>query len=90
MKINGLIENPLWYDIKCKCDHSSIETEFPIADCLHCQFQKQEDSMPREDFTINEPDFDENGNITGQHDKLINEITIVRGEKYQEIIGWRF
>jgi hypothetical protein len=90
MKINGLIDKPLWYDIKCKCDHSSVETEFPIAECLHCQFQRQEDSMPREDFIIKENDIDNDGNVTGTHDKTINEITICRGDKYNEIIGWTF
>ena len=81
MKINGLIENPRWYDIKCKCDHSSVETEFPIRECLHCQFQAQEDSLPRQDFTIKENDID---------DRIITEITIDRGDKYQEIRGWKF
>jgi hypothetical protein len=90
MKINGLIEHPLWYDIKCKCDHSSVETEFPIKSCLHCQFQKQEDSMPRKDFTVKELDIDEDGSITGEHDKTISEITIHRGDRYGEIIGWSF
>ena len=90
MKINGLIEHPRWYDIKCKCDHSNVETEFPIANCLHCQFQAQEDSMPREDFVVKEQDKDENGIVIGNHDKTVNEITIHRGDKYQEIIGWSF
>ena len=91
MQINGLIEHPRWYDIKCICDHSSIETEFPIADCLHCQFQRQEDSMPREDFTIKQNEVDESGEPTGQtQEKTINEITIHRGDKYEEIIGWSF
>jgi len=91
MKINGIIEHPRWYNIKCKCDHSSVETEFPIAECLHCKFQAQEDSMPREDFTVKELDIDDEGNILETtHEKTINEITIVRGDKYQEIIGWSF
>ncbi len=91
MKINGTIEHPRWYDIKCKCDHSSVETEYPIADCLHCKFQECEDSLPLDDFTIKENDIDENGNILKtKHDKTINEITIHRGDKYQEIIGWTF
>ena len=90
MKINGTIKHPLWYDIKCKCDHSSVETEFPIAECLHCQFQRQEDSMPREDFTVKEQDKDEDDNVIGTHDKTISEINIHRGDKYQEIIGWSF
>lgn len=91
MKINGLIDKPRWYEVKCKCDHSSIETEFPIAQCLHCQFERQEKSLPTEDFVIKENDIDEDGNLLETtHDKTINEITIVRGDKYQDIIGWFF
>ena len=85
MKINGLIDKPLWYDIKCKCDHSSIETEFPIATCLHCQFQRQEDSLPHQDFVVK--GIDEDGN---EIERTVNEITIDRGDKYQEIRGWTF
>lgn len=90
MKINGLIDKPRWYDIPCKCNHNSVETEYPISECLHCKFQECEDSMPREDFTIKENEVDENGNVTGTYDKIVNEITIVRGKKYQDIIGWTF
>lgn len=90
MKINGLIDKPRWYDIPCKCNHNSVETEYPITECLHCKFQECEDSMPREDFTIKENEVDENGNVTGTYDKIVNEITIVRGKKYQDIIGWTF
>jgi len=93
MKINGLIDHPRWYDIPCKCNHDSIETEYPIAECLHCQFQAQEDSMPREDFEINEIKFtvDEDGNTNeDKQKKVIREINIVRGQKYEEIIGWTF
>lgn len=85
MKINGLIEHPIWYDIKCKCNHDSVETEFPIATCLHCQFQRQEDSLPLEDFVVK--GIDEDGNVT---EKTVNEITIDRGDKYEEIRGWTF
>jgi hypothetical protein len=91
MKINGLIEKPIWYDIKCKCNHDSVETEFPIAECKHCQFQAQEDSMPRNDFVVKEHDIDDDGNaLQTTHDKTVNEITIDRGQKYQEIRGWTF
>jgi hypothetical protein len=91
MKINGLIDKPRWYDIPCKCNHDSVETEYPIAECLHCKFQECEDSLPRDDFIIKENDIDENGNILEtKHDKTVKEITIYRGDKYQEIIGWKF
>jgi hypothetical protein len=47
--------------------------------------------MPREDFIVQESDVDEEGKETGTtHDKVISEITIVRGDKYQDIIGWSF
>jgi len=91
MKINGLIDKPRWYNIPCKCNHDSIETEYPIAECLHCKFQKCEDSMPRNDFVIKERDIDDEGNDLGTtHDKTISEITIVRGDKYEDVIGWTF
>ena len=84
MKINGLIDNPLWYDIPCRCDHDSIETEYPIADCLHCKFEEQEKSLPKENFRITENR--KNQTTT----RTVKEITIVRGSTYQDIIGWTF
>ena len=92
MKINGLIEHPRWYDIKCRCStvEGDVENQYPISECSHCKFQEQEDSMPREDFVIKQNDYDENNNLTGQHDKKITEITIDRGDKHQEIRGRTF
>ena len=91
MKINGTIEKPRWYDIPCKCNHNSVETEYPIAECLHCKFEEAEKSLPKENFTIIESDLDEEGNpLETTHERTISEITIVRGSKYEEIIGWTF
>jgi hypothetical protein len=88
-KIEGLIERPLWYGIKCSCDHNSVETEFPIKDCKHCKFQAQEDSMPRDTFTMKTPVLDDKGLPTGKtKKKTCNKIIIDRGERYQEIRGW--
>jgi len=90
MKINGLIDNPLWYGIACKCDHSSVETEFPIASCLHCEFQQKEDSMPRKDFVIKEPEM-KNHKPTGKTiERKVKEINIIRGQVYEEILGWGY
>lgn len=88
MKINGLINKPRWYDIPCKCNHSSIETEYPIAECLHCKFEEAEKSLPKDNFVIKENDYDDDDNIINEHDRTVSEITIVRGKKYEEIIGW--
>jgi hypothetical protein len=93
MKINGLIDKPRWYGVKCCCStvEGDVEHQHPIGECRHCKFQQCEDSMPREDFIIQESDVDEEGKETGTtHDKVISEITIVRGDKYQDIIGWSF
>ena len=77
-KINGLKNDELilWKKIKCKCDKSNIEKMFPIFNCLSCKFQTQENSMPRKSFT--------------HLGKTITEIKIVRGNRYDDIIGWTF
>jgi len=91
MKINGSIPNPRWKGIKCNCDHSSVETEFPIAECLHCKFQAQEDSMPRQNFEIEiATEWDKDGKTTKTEKKTIKEIKIVRCPKYEAIIGWTY
>lgn len=93
MEVKGTIKKPLWYDIKCKCDHDSVETEFPIAECKHCKFQAQEDSLPKKDFKVKENHItiDKDGKETSViKTKTVKEITIVRGDKYQDIVGWTF
>jgi hypothetical protein len=77
-EIVGLINNPRWKKLICKCDHSDIEKEFPIANCLHCKFSEQEKSMPRKSFIRTRK---------GKTEQ-VNKIKIIRGEKYQDIIGW--
>ncbi len=92
MKVNGKIKNPRWKGIACKCNHDSIETEYPIAQCVHCKMQSQEDSLPKEDFTVNEIKItrnDKDEEIKTIKSRTIKEITIVRGKSgYEEIIGW--
>ena len=92
MKINNSLKNPRWYGIECKCNHDSVETEYPIADCLHCKFQECEDSLPKENFEVKEMKVEKKGNKfipTGETvTRTIKEITIVRGKKFEDIIGW--
>lgn len=73
-KINGLIEMPRWKSIPCICHATDITRQYPLTSCLNCKFQECEDSMPRKEFISNS--------------KKINEITIVRGSKYQDIIAF--
>lgn len=46
--------------------------------------------MPRKDFTVNDDVIDKNGKVTKKQTKVIKEITIVRGKKFEEIQGWKF
>jgi len=78
LEVEGLLESPRWYKIKCKCNHDNVETEFPIANCLHCKFQKSEKSMLD---VISKGQF-KMGKVT------IKKIKIHRGDRYQEILGW--
>jgi hypothetical protein len=88
-KIEGLKKRPRWYDIKCTCDNSNIEKKFPIAECKHCQFQTQEDLMPRKSFDISIAILDKNGKATKKTKTVkCNKIKIVRGKRYEEILGW--
>ena len=82
LKINGLMEdkNILWKTLKCdKKIH-----------CLHFKFKRQEDSMPRESFSVNNDIRDKKGIIIKKQDRTVKEITIIRGSKYNEIVAWSY
>ena len=83
MKINGLIDNPRWYDIDCKCNHDSVETEYPIAECIHCQSEEQEKIIPKEEYDLHIEN--DNGEIANIH---VDKIKLQYNEKYQNVIGW--
>tara|TARA_R110000803_G_C11903075_1_gene312337 strand:+ start:389 stop:640 length:252 start_codon:yes stop_codon:yes gene_type:complete len=80
MKVNGLIKSPKWKEF-FKHDSKNIN-------CVHCKYQKAEDSIPKKDFTIkirknitkSKPD----GDIV---DLVIKELKIVRGSD-EDIIGF--
>ena len=89
MKINGLIKKPRWYDIACCCGVEVMD-KHPIKECLHCKFEQCEKSMPKKDFKVNQPIII-NGKMTDKIKSVtVKEITIVRGDKYQDIQGWTF
>tara|TARA_R100000963_G_C4632767_1_gene97454 strand:- start:548 stop:862 length:315 start_codon:yes stop_codon:yes gene_type:complete len=85
--ILNLMDKPRWKKMKCVCNHNSVETEFPIFNCLHCKFQSQEMKLPRSPFKISLTSSDRNGK-TKSEIVTCNKIKINRGDKYQEIIGW--
>jgi hypothetical protein len=56
---------------------------------LHCKFQAQEDLMPRKSFKITVSVLNKNKKPTNETKTMTcNKITINRGSKYQEILGW--
>tara|TARA_R110000751_G_scaffold163540_1_gene269780 strand:+ start:242 stop:544 length:303 start_codon:yes stop_codon:yes gene_type:complete len=95
LKINNLMNDKdiAWKKITCKCDKSDIEKCFPIfKDCIHCKCQAQQDSMPREQFTMTYNEMDKNKQPTGKLlSKTIKEITIDRSvDGYNSIRGWSY
>tara|TARA_R100001530_G_scaffold134050_1_gene108283 strand:- start:879 stop:1166 length:288 start_codon:yes stop_codon:yes gene_type:complete len=79
----GAIDEPLWYKLKCVCaqDPNDVVNRFPVKNCLFCKFTEQEKSIPKEPFEIK--------NIKGNIQK-INKIKLVRGPKYEDVMGWIF
>jgi len=74
-KINGLIDKPLWKSIPCICHTTDITKQYPIfQSCLNCKFSECEDSIPKQKFKSNGKD--------------VNEIKIVRGKRFEDVIGW--
>jgi len=86
MKINNSLDVARWEKLTCKCNHDDVEQCYPISKCEHCRCKECWDSVPQEDFRVN--DFDEEGNKIGT--KTVNEITLVRGHDLQDVIGWSF
>jgi hypothetical protein len=89
MKINGLIKKARWEHISCCCGKDVMDS-FPIKECLHCKFDQCWKSVPQKDFKVNDDIIDKNGKVTKKQTRTVKEITLVRGSKYQDIIGWTF
>jgi len=83
IEIINEIENPRWKNIPCKCNHDSVETEYPIAKCIHCECEHQQNMIPTEEYDMKFSD--EDGNITNVH---VDKIKLQYNDKYQNIIGW--
>ena len=89
MKINGLIKKARWEHIPCCCGKEVMDS-FPIKECLHCKFDQAWKSVPQKDFEVNADLYDKNGKVTKKQTRIVKEITLYRGDKYQDVIGWSF
>ena len=90
MKINGLIKKALYENIKCICTKGDITKSYPLIKCDSCKFTEAWKSVPQKDFTVNDDIIDKNGKVTKKQTRTVKEITLVRGDKYQDVIGWTF
>jgi len=86
MKINNSLDVARWEKTICSCNHDDVEKCYPIHNCIHCKCKNQWKSVPKEDFEINVTD--KENNIIGK--KIIQEITLIRGDKLEEVIAWSF
>ena len=84
LTIKGLMNDDdiRWKKISCVCsqDLRDVTHRYPIANCLHCKFMENENSVPRIPF-----DVIENGKT-----RHVTEIEIVRGKRYDDVLGWKF
>ena len=87
MKINGLIKKARWEHIPCGCGKEVMDS-FPIKECLHCKFDRCWKSVPQKNFTVNNDIKNKDGKITKKQTRTITEITLHRGERYQDVIAW--
>ena len=87
MEIEGLIEKALWENIPCCCKKGDIVNSFPLTKCEHCRCQQCWDSVPKEDFTVNDDLLDEDGTVIQERTKVVNKIKLVRGS-IEDVQGW--
>ena len=55
MKLNNEIKNPKWKNF--------FQHDANDIDCKHCKFQRAADSIPKEDFTVNESIIKDDGTV---------------------------
>lgn len=90
LKINNQNLNPLWKKIPCECDKSNILKAYPLIECIHCNCEKADLSIPTKSFKVNQPIFDKNGNFKKYEVREITEITLNNCSKYGNCLGWKF
>ena len=89
MKINNSLVKARWEHIGCCCGKEVMDS-FPIKECLHCKFEQCWKSVPQKDFEANDDLLDEDGTIIKKRTRIVKEITLVRGSRYEDVIGWNF
>lgn len=90
MKINNSLDVARWEKLECVCNMDKETECYPFVKCTHCKCEEAWLSVPQKNFKVKENDIDDEGNVTGTHDKTVDEITLVRGHDLQDVMGWTF
>lgn len=85
MKINNSLDVARWEKLECICNNEKETECYPFVKCEHCRCQECWDSVPKEDFKVY--DINEDGTKV---ERIVTEITLVRGHDLQDVIGWEF
>ncbi len=90
MKINNSLDVARWEKTKCICQKNNIEQCYPLMKCEHCRCQECWDSVPQENFKVQEPIM-KDGKPTGKTKaRIVKEISLIRGHDLEDVIGWEF
>ncbi len=89
MKINNSLDEARWEKIPCHCNKDDIEKCYPLMKCEHCRCQECWDSVPQEDFEVQELIIKDDKPTGETKTRTVSEITLVRG-RYEDVIGWEF
>jgi len=90
LKINNSLDVARWEKLNCSCVNTSVMTEYPIHKCERCKCKEAWESVPQENFKVNDPIIDKKGVIIETKTRTIQEITLVRGHDLQDVIGWSY
>jgi len=56
---------------------------------LHCKYSKALESVPKENFKVNDDVLDKNGKVTKKQTRIVKEITILKGS-HDDVIAWTY
>jgi|TARA_R110000823_G_scaffold284386_3_gene402476 hypothetical protein len=89
MKVKGLMKKARWESIPCICG-TEVMDSYPIKECLHCCFDERFQSIPKKDFTVVDDQYDKQGKLIKKQTKTVKEVTLVRGKRFDDVIGWTY
>jgi len=84
MKVNNIPINPRW-----KISNPECTCKGKLDECIHCKYFKAEQSVPTENFRVNDDIRDKNGKVTKKQTRIINKVTLQLG-RHGDVMGFFF